>query len=322
MRLEYLQYLIEIDRCRSISKAAQNLYIGQTTLSSIVKNLEEEFGFSIFHRVHSGVVTTPEGEEALSLAWEILSRYEEIKLLSSTNAARAQAVHVITSPTISCALALPLNHRFLAGEINGTLVFHETTGSEVGAALIQNEINIGLTYFMPGTQAEYEVSAAKYQVEVKPLFRDHLYLLAPADHPLAARDSVALEEIQGVELALLSHFLTDETSLVFSNSVQSANRCTTFSSIPLVKRAIVELHMLGFLTGYAIHYDNSVDPGRIKPIRLTGMRGKNDIDLCLLHHNNSQLCYQERAVIKCIEQYFAELPSPPFSPEAKQQPTG
>ena len=125
MRLEYLQYLMEIDRCRSISRAAQNLYIGQTTLSAILKNLEQELGFPIFDRVHNGVVPTSEGEEALSLIGGILSRYEDIQRLSGSSSSLAQTVHVISSPTINCALAVPLSSRFLESGANGNLVFHE-----------------------------------------------------------------------------------------------------------------------------------------------------------------------------------------------------
>jgi len=40
VRLDYLSDLIEIERCQSISGAAQNLYLGQTTLSTILKNVE------------------------------------------------------------------------------------------------------------------------------------------------------------------------------------------------------------------------------------------------------------------------------------------
>lgn len=53
MRIEHLQYLIEINRRHSISAAAQELYLGQTTLSAIVKNAEDELGFPLFYRTHN-----------------------------------------------------------------------------------------------------------------------------------------------------------------------------------------------------------------------------------------------------------------------------
>ena len=84
MRMEYLRYLLEIERHHSISAAAQYLYLSQTTLSATVRRIEEELGFSIFSRTHSGVQATAEGEEALSLIDGSLTRFEEMQMLQHT----------------------------------------------------------------------------------------------------------------------------------------------------------------------------------------------------------------------------------------------
>lgn len=44
LKIEHLYYLREISSCRSISAAAKRLFIGQTTLSAIVKSMEEDLG--------------------------------------------------------------------------------------------------------------------------------------------------------------------------------------------------------------------------------------------------------------------------------------
>ena len=48
MRLEQLQYIIEIEKEKSISKAAKSLYIGQPALSASLSSLEKEIGVNIF----------------------------------------------------------------------------------------------------------------------------------------------------------------------------------------------------------------------------------------------------------------------------------
>ena len=42
MKIEHLCYLQEIAKCKSITAAAKRLYVGQTTLSAIVKSIEDE----------------------------------------------------------------------------------------------------------------------------------------------------------------------------------------------------------------------------------------------------------------------------------------
>ena len=44
MNMKHIQYLVEIERVRSISQAAENLYIGQPNLSRILREVEEEVG--------------------------------------------------------------------------------------------------------------------------------------------------------------------------------------------------------------------------------------------------------------------------------------
>ena len=55
MDIKYFEYVIEIVECGSINKAAQNLQMLQPNLSVCIKNLEQELGFPIFRRQHSGI---------------------------------------------------------------------------------------------------------------------------------------------------------------------------------------------------------------------------------------------------------------------------
>ena len=316
MRLEHLQYLMEIDRHHSISAAARSLYMGQTTLSAILKGLEEELGFSIFRRTPNGVVATAEGEEAISLAWEILSRFEEVKGLNQQSKTSSRPVSLLASPSINCGLALPVSRAFLELEPYGCLVFNETTGGEVGAGIIQNDANIGLTYYVPTVQDEYRATAAKYQIQVSSVFHDHLYLLMRPDHPLAERGYVDVSEVEHMQLAMLTHFRVSEDSQVFRWLLRGDNRFTTFSNVPLIKRAVAEQNILSVLSGFAIHYDTSMDPRRFRAVLLTGLDYDNRMNLCLLHRTNRNLRYLEKVALRCIEDYFADLLPPPFSPEA------
>ena len=50
MTLQQIRYVAEIARHGTISKAAQELYITQPHLSSVLKELENELGITIFSR--------------------------------------------------------------------------------------------------------------------------------------------------------------------------------------------------------------------------------------------------------------------------------
>ena len=58
MTFQQLQYLLEVSRTGSISGAAKNLFLAQSSVSASISNLEEELGFPIFIRSKKGVIPT------------------------------------------------------------------------------------------------------------------------------------------------------------------------------------------------------------------------------------------------------------------------
>lgn len=56
-----LRYALEVNRTRSITRAAQNLYMGQPNLSRAIRDLEKDLGIVIFERTTKGVTPTEKG---------------------------------------------------------------------------------------------------------------------------------------------------------------------------------------------------------------------------------------------------------------------
>ena len=80
MRIEALQYFIEVAKSRSINAAAEKLYISQPALGIAIKNLEKELGFPLFERNHNGVKLTPWGEKTLEYAVKMVDEYNKLSL--------------------------------------------------------------------------------------------------------------------------------------------------------------------------------------------------------------------------------------------------
>ena len=76
MTLQQLKYIMKIVECGSITEAARQLYITQPSLSTAIKELEEELGIEIFYRTNKGVSLTTDGSEFLSYARQIIEQTE------------------------------------------------------------------------------------------------------------------------------------------------------------------------------------------------------------------------------------------------------
>ena len=63
MTLAQLRYAITVANSNSMNEAARNLFISQPSLSSAIRELEEEIGVELFRRTNRGISVTPEGEQ-------------------------------------------------------------------------------------------------------------------------------------------------------------------------------------------------------------------------------------------------------------------
>ena len=82
MRLSQLRFLVELKKHKTISETAQKLYISQPSLSTAIKELEEELGFDIIERSNKGVKFTKRGELVLKYSRDVMQSVNGIERLS------------------------------------------------------------------------------------------------------------------------------------------------------------------------------------------------------------------------------------------------
>ena len=78
MTLMQMKYAIAVADTKSMNEAARSLFITQPSLSASVKELENEIGIELFKRT-TGITVTPEGEEFLGYARQVVEQYRLIE---------------------------------------------------------------------------------------------------------------------------------------------------------------------------------------------------------------------------------------------------
>lgn len=90
MKIEQLEQAAKIAELRSISLAAEELFISQPNLSLSIRKLEQELGYPIFQRTNKGVNVTPMGQNFVDSAKIILLQLRELQKLGSCTALKDQ----------------------------------------------------------------------------------------------------------------------------------------------------------------------------------------------------------------------------------------
>ena len=78
MRIEQLEYLLEINRQSSMKAAAEILHMTPQALSSSIKSLEDELSIKIFHRSNKGISLTQDGKETFQFAELVVNHYYQL----------------------------------------------------------------------------------------------------------------------------------------------------------------------------------------------------------------------------------------------------
>ena len=113
MRIEQLQYLLDIKKTNSIGKTAENFFVSRQVVSSNIRALEHELGVQILARTHTGTSFTTVGERIVEKADILLTVYQDLLNtaagVSNTTATKENlTLSIYTIPRLAQTLCLGL----------------------------------------------------------------------------------------------------------------------------------------------------------------------------------------------------------------------
>ena len=196
MNTQHLQYIIEIERTRSISQAAENLFLGQPNLSRILHDLEDALGVRIFERTSRGVRPTERGAKFLQHARNVLREMEYIDALGPRHAVPNRLRVCIPRS----AKTLALVSSYIAGlDARGGLdaQIRECHARRALEMLSSGDAEIGIIRFRSEYCDYFEEQTAQRELSFQVLSRYKYRVLLPLDHPLAQKKTLRMEDLDG-----------------------------------------------------------------------------------------------------------------------------
>lgn len=307
MKIEYFDYLIVVEKYHSISEAARHLYLGQTTLSAMIKSVENELGFSIFQRTPTGVIATKKGEELLQFAREITLKYEAVTKIKDGLNAETYPFTMLSARGLATNLMLGLNRTFRQNQANCAINFYERPRLEIISEMIYHKGNVGLTYIFDDEIERIYPNCAKYNIIIEPLFEDKFYLLVSERHKFGNKQLIHLNEILGEYHACSADLFdtaTDrKTPAAFSSLGYYASRKRTIlPSIDLVKQAVLSENMVCILPGSIA---SPICDQSLRMIPLDGDDVPSLIHICLVHNKEKRRV--EKLAVQYIREYFQAM---------------
>ena len=176
-----LLYVKTIADEKSITKAAQKLYLTQPSLSHCITNIEKQLGTRLFRRTSGGLVLTYAGERYYRMACEVLRVYAafESEIAEEAELIRGRVTLGITN-YLACDLLPRMLPRFHREHPGIELRIVEETTDELEKSLLSGRLDFAIMHTGAGDGASEDPGLAH---EV--LRRDPFLLIAPPDNPYA-----------------------------------------------------------------------------------------------------------------------------------------
>lgn len=194
MTLQQLKYAVTVAECGTISAAAEKLFISQPSLTTAIRELETEMGVTIFSRTNRGVIVSREGEEFLGYARQILS---QAQLLQERFSGREQGEKRFAVSSQHFNFTVLAFSRLVQNFRGPRYSFHfrETTTYEVLEDVSQLRSEVGILALNEDNERFLRRTFGKLGLEFTELKRVQAELFVSAEHPLAGRRFVTVEDV-------------------------------------------------------------------------------------------------------------------------------
>lgn len=138
-------YVYEIYKEKSFTKAAQKLYISQPSISAAIKNLESEIGSPIFERSGAEVKLTPIGVEYISAVEKILEIENEFKRkLQDTYDMEIGEISIGTTGFLSTYILPGIINRYTNLYPKISISLSDANSSHLSELIQSDKVDIGL----------------------------------------------------------------------------------------------------------------------------------------------------------------------------------
>ena len=207
MNILHVKYAAEVARLGSLNKAAETLMVAQPNISRSIKELEADIGITIFQRSSKGMELTPDGEEFMEYARDIIARIDRMEqsYKYGSHKKRRFSVSVPRACYISDGFA---EFSRSIGETDAEIFYKETNSKKTIKNVLDNEFKLGIIRYAESYDKQYKTMLDEKGLNYEMLAEFSYVLVASKDSPLAKKESIDCEELASyIEIAHADHYV-------------------------------------------------------------------------------------------------------------------
>ena len=231
MKLQQLRYIWEVmQHDLNVSATAESLYTSQPGISKQIRMLEEELDIQIFRRSGKHLTeVTPAGRAIIEMAGEILEKAENVRSIAREyNDQKKGDLSIATTHTQARYVLPRIIKEFIRRYPEVTLHMHQGTPLQISELAARGTVDFAIAT---------EALELFDNLIMMPCYHWNRSVIMPHDHPLAAYDSLTLEDLARYPIVTYVFGFTGRSQLdqAFNNAGLKANLVFTAADADVIK---------------------------------------------------------------------------------------
>ena len=181
MTIRHLEIFVQVYREKSITRAAEKLYMTQPAVSVAIRELEKQYDVALFERLGRRLYVTGAGEALYARAVQMLEEFHGLE----QGLERKTALRVGSSVTLGNFLLPRVAAEWQMRHPESPLQVTVANGGRLQQMLRDNLLDVAVI--------EGAVNGA--ELETRPFRQDRLVLVLPQEHPLAVLELITLAQV-------------------------------------------------------------------------------------------------------------------------------
>ncbi len=195
MNILHMKYAVEVARVGSLNRAAQNLLLAQPNLSRSIKELEAEMGIKIFERSAKGMLLTPDGEEFIGYAKEILNHIEQVDMIYKTGSIKKQRFSISVPRAIYISEAFAEFSKSIS-EGYADIFYKETNSQRTVSNILKSDYKLGIIRYAEDYDKYFKSMFEEKEISCEMIAEFTYKIIMSRDNPLSQKETITCDDLK------------------------------------------------------------------------------------------------------------------------------
>ena len=201
MNILHVKYAVEVAKAGSLNKASEVLLVATPNISRSIKELEGELGIVIFERTAKGVTLTPDGEEFISYAKELLNQIDQVENFYKKGTSKKQKFSISVPRACYISDAFSEFSKSLSDD-PAEIFYKETNSQRTIKNILNHDYKLGIIRYAANYDKYFKTMLEEKGLTYEMITEFSYSLIMSKDSVLAQKEVITFDDLKGlIEIA-------------------------------------------------------------------------------------------------------------------------